>query len=157
MKLVCPEPAEWQQRFQAHQARIQKAVPGADVQHIGSTAIPGIRAKDVVDVLMGVPVAEIQQASDRLVALGYGQEGAHAGHVWLCWPGPEQREAVIHVMALGSDGWQKRLTFRDRLRADRGLAQEYEALKLRLAAQTDDWGEYTGRKAAFVNRILNVL
>lgn len=154
MKLVPPQPGEWQRRFQAHHARILTALPGADVQHIGSTAIPGLQAKDVVDVLVGVPEMEISTSAAKLVERGYVPEGDKAGHAWLCWPAPEQCEAVIHVMALEGEAWRKRLYFRDYLRQHPAQAKAYQTLKQELAAQTDDWSEYTARKADFVARLL---
>ena len=62
---------------------------------------------------------------------------------------------MVHVVEAGGEVWRKRLAFRDRLREYPAEAQAYEALKQRLAAQTDDWGEYTAQKAAFVARILH--
>ena len=155
MRLVTPKPHEWQTRFLAHRARILRVLPHVDVQHIGSTAIPGIKAKDVVDVLVGVSGTDIPATTRQLTELHYVLEGERPGHAWLCWPAPGQREAVIHVMERGGEAWRRRLHFRDFLRQHPAEAKAYEALKRHLAAQTDDWGEYTRQKADFVQRILN--
>ena len=125
-----------------------------DVQHIGSTAIPSLRAKDVADILVGVLAGKVHAGAARLSELGDVLEGEQVGHAWLCWPAGEGHEAVIHVMEKGSDPWHKRLRYCYYLRQHSAEAQAYEALKLVLAAQTDDWGESTWRKAAFVERLL---
>lgn len=156
MQLLAPKPAEWQGRFQFHRARLLAAYPGAPLEHIGSTAIPDIYAKDVVDILVGVPADEIPATAQAFRAAGYGQEGQKGNHIWLCWPNPQRREAVIHIMEFGGETYRKRLAFRDYLRKHPAEAKAYEALKLRLAAQTDDWGEYTAQKADFVARILHL-
>lgn len=155
MELAPPQSNHWERRFHRHQSRLLAALPGADVQHIGSTAIPGIWAKDGVDVLVGVPAEDLKASAMRLVAEGYVLEGSRESHAWLCWPAPSQREAAIHVMEQRGKAWRERLFFRDFLRQHPTEAQKYEALKLKMAARTDDWGEYTHQKANFVNHILN--
>ena len=66
----------------------------------------------------------------------------------------QRRQVIAHVVPAGGAEWQRRIRFRDTLRADPGLARDYEQLKLRAAARTDDWTEYTGMKKAFVHRVL---
>ena len=153
--LVAPRPAEWAERFSTHRAMIQGTCPDCTTDHIGSTAIPGIWSKDVVDVLVGVPAGAVPPVTDALERTGYTCEGQRPGHAWLCWPAPERREAVIHVIERGSEAHEKRLRFRDRLRESPELAAEYEALKLALAEESADWGEYTARKAAFVANVVS--
>ena len=153
MRLSDPKPAEWTARFELHRKRIELACPQAAAQHIGSTAIPGIQAKDVVDILVGVTADELANTAAGLVSAGYVQEGNREGHIWLCWPAPEQREAVVHVVEAGGGVWQRRLAFRDHLRQHPAEARAYEALKRQIAERTDDWGEYTQQKTAFVARI----
>ncbi len=154
MELVAPKSAEWHSRFAIHEQRIRVACAGVEVAHIGSTAIPGIRAKDVVDVLVGAPMERLESVAQNLRAVGYVQEGQRRGHFWLCWPAPAAREAVVHVVEAAGEQWHKRLAFRDYLRQHPAEAQAYEALKCQLAAQTDDWGIHTGQKADFVQRVL---
>jgi GrpB-like predicted nucleotidyltransferase (UPF0157 family) len=60
----------------------------------------------------------------------------------------------LHLTEPGSDLWRERLAFRDALRADPALADEYEALKLRLASEHDDADAYTRAKRAFVASVL---
>lgn len=152
MELVPANPSQWATRFERHRLQIAGILPGAKIEHIGSTAIGHIRAKDVVDVLVGVP--EVGSVAELLQQAGYILEGERPSHVWLCWPHPEQREAVVHVTQTGGEIWHKRLAFRDYLRKHPAEARAYEALKLEIATRTDDLGEYTAQKAAFVTRIL---
>lgn len=152
--LVSPRPAEWAQRFSTHRAMIRGISPDCTAEHIGSTAIAGIWSKDVVDVLVGVPAGAVPSVTAALERTGYTCEGQRPGHAWLCWPSPEHREAVIHVMESGSEAHAKRLRFRDRLRESPELTAEYEALKLTLAQESADWSNYTARKAAFVANVV---
>lgn len=152
MELVPANPTQWAERFERHRLRITDVLPEAQIEHIGSTAIGHILAKDVVDVLVGVQ--EVSAAAQALVQAGYIAEGERPGHAWLCWPHPEQREAVVHVAQTDGEIWRKRLAFRDYLRKHPAEARAYEALKVEIATRTDDWGEYTAQKAAFVARIL---
>ena len=124
------------------------------MEHIGSTAIGRIVSKDVVDILLGTDVQSIDDACRRTMELGYHLDGRRGSHAWLCWPGPEQRQVIVHVVPRGGDEWTNRLRFRDALRSRPDLAAEYEALKIRLAGLTEDWAEYTGMKRAFVDRVL---
>ena len=152
MDLISPDPGRWAARFDRHRWRIRLALPQARTEHIGSTAIDSICAKDVVDILVGE--VDVTAAAQALLSAGYVIEGERPNHIWLCWPDPQQREAVVHVVIAEGDIWHQRLLFRDFLKRSPAEARAYEALKQRLAAQTDDWGEYTAQKAAFVARIL---
>ncbi|WP_162865830.1 GrpB family protein [Deinococcus wulumuqiensis] len=154
MQLVSSKDIEWKRRYHAHYVRLTEIWPNAYVEHIGSTAIGGIQSKDVVDILVGVQPMDIEITSSQLINAGYMKEGARAGHIWLCWPNPESRDSVVHVVEMNGAQWQARLAFRDALRANPVLAKEYESLKIAIAQTTDDWGEYTQNKAQFVTTVL---
>lgn len=127
-----------------------------DIQHVGSTAVPGLAAKPILDLMAGV--ADLDQAPEIAVAL--------AGHGWHYVP-PEldarparrhfvhvvggHRHAHLHLMQPGTADWQRHLDFRDRLRDDPGLRDAYAALKQRLAVvHADDREAYTEAKSAFI-------
>ncbi|RBY93402.1 GrpB family protein [Blastococcus sp. TF02-8] len=158
MELVDADVTGWAARFALEAAVVGRVLPRAAVEHIGSTAL-GIRAKDVVDVLVGTPQAEHDEAVARLVAIGMVVDGERTTgegerHTWLArWEGG-RRVTVVHVVDAEGGEWVRRTTFRDVLRRDEALQAEYVRLKSQLAATTDDWTEYTARKAAFVRRAL---
>lgn len=126
------------------------------VHHIGSTAVPGLAAKPILDLMAGV--TDLDQAPEMAVAL--------AGHGWHYVP-PEldarpsrrhfvhvvggHRHAHLHLMRPGTADWQRHLDFRDRLRADPALRDAYAELKQRLATvHAADREAYTEAKSAFI-------
>lgn len=124
---------------------------------MGSTAVPGLEAKPIVDILAGVRGLEGSRACfEPLGRIGY----LHAPYLademhWFCKPHPSRRTHHLHLVPVGSRRYRDELAFRDRLRADAGLAAEYAALKRGLAARfADDREAYTDAKSDFVRRVL---
>jgi GrpB-like predicted nucleotidyltransferase (UPF0157 family) len=128
------------------------------VHHIGSTAVPGLAAKPIIDMMAGVrDLAGSRPAIAVLAGHGY----VHAPHRreahWFYKSPSSRREDSTHALHLtepGSDLWRERLAFRDALRADPALRAEYQALKLDLAGVHEDLAAYTADKRAFVARVL---
>ena len=145
-------------------ARIAAALPGQGIRvdHIGSTSVPGLVAKDVVDVQVGVPqladadapgfAAAVRQAGYLLV-VGNDQDHPHPTGAppaqWQkrfyggCDPG---RIVHVHVREIGSAGWEFALSFRDWLRAEPSAREEYAALKRELAARHPVTRDYSAAK-----------
>jgi GrpB-like predicted nucleotidyltransferase (UPF0157 family) len=126
------------------------------VHHVGSTAVPGLASKPIVDMMAGVlDLDEAQAAYEPLEAEGYVHTPHRPGiahHFDKESPGGR---FGLHLTEPSSDLWRERLAFRDALRSDAELAAEYEALKLRLAGEhPDDRVGYTAGKRAFVARVL---
>ena len=127
------------------------------VHHIGSTAVPSLASKPIVDMMAGVrDLEEARSAFEPLAEHWYvftphRPEEAHH----FSKPSAETAEYGLHLTEPGSSLWRERLAFRDALRTDPDLAAEYEAIKLQLAREhPDDIAAYTGRKRAFVARVL---
>ena len=127
------------------------------IEHIGSTAVPGLRAKPVLDIMAGVESLEASipaiQAVSRLdyVHYPYRAEVMH----WFCKPSPAHRTHHLHLVPFGSALWHERILFRDVLRRDRGLAAEYAELTTLLAHRyRNDREAYTEAKSTFVVRVL---
>jgi dephospho-CoA kinase len=133
--------------------------------HIGSTAVPGLAAKDVIDLQIGV--RSLSDADDpalveRLTAAGFPRPSADAvdnskdGTTWpkrfhgTADPG---RAAHIHVREVESPGWRWALVFRDWMRADADAARDYEAEKRRLAATGVTVGEYADAKEPWFDSV----
>jgi GrpB-like predicted nucleotidyltransferase (UPF0157 family) len=152
---VVPYDPEWPGWFEAERALLHDLLAPwlADgIHHIGSTAIPGIAAKPIVDIMAGVASLEESRA-------------AYASLLDRGWVSTPHRPGIahhfskpgfgLHLTEPGSDLWRERLVFRDALRADPALAAEYEALKLRLARDhPEDREAYTDGKRAFVGCVL---
>jgi GrpB-like predicted nucleotidyltransferase (UPF0157 family) len=122
------------------------------IEHVGSTAVPGLAAKPVIDLVIVVEPDDLQAAIDRLRTIGYihqgnlGVEGREAFGV----PAGEPRHH-LYVSPIDSEELRAQVAFRDRLRADPVLANEYEALKRELAQRfSNDRVGYTDAKTAFV-------
>lgn len=125
------------------------------IEHIGSTAVPGLAAKPVLDIMAAVgTLEESRGAIEALRSLGYGHAPYRPEEIhWFCKPGPSFRTHHLHLVPYGSPLWAANLAFRDRLREDPALAAEYAALKRSLAATFEhDREGYTKRKGAFIAR-----
>ncbi|GAB3533655.1 hypothetical protein GCM10027403_08050 [Arthrobacter tecti] len=152
--LVAPNREGWANRYNTIEQRLKALLPHAAIEHIGSTAVPDLPAKDVVDVLVGVDADAWAEAVAILVADGFPQDGSREGHAWLALMRDGERTAVIHVVVLGGAEWKRRISFRDILRRDRAARAEYLEVKRQAAVTAENWTDYTGRKAAIVARIL---
>lgn len=155
IELVDGEGRDWPGRFRAVAQVIARAVPDAEVEHIGSTSVTGLPAKDVVDVLIGVEQYRWSDAVAALEQAGFICEGRKPGHSWLCAPSTERREVVLHVVVTGSREWNRRVTFRDLLRSSADARQRYLQIKREAAESSGDWGEYTAAKGPTVRAMLD--
>jgi GrpB-like predicted nucleotidyltransferase (UPF0157 family) len=127
------------------------------IEHVGSTAIPGVTAKPVIDIVVGVrdlPSAEPAHAAVAplgYVSFPYRPTEEH----WFCKPSPAYRTHHLHLVPFESTLWRDRLTFRDYLRAHPAVAAEYAGLKRGLATQYRfDREAYTDAKAPFIQAVL---
>lgn len=150
----------WPDRFSEERERLVGAIGQwlhGPIEHVGSTAVPGLRAKPVIDIMAGVEsLATSRQAIPVLQRLDY-QYWPYKSDVmhWFCKPSDEVRTHHLHLVPVGSPLWVERLTFRDRLRADASARLEYAALKDDLAERyRDDREAYTEGKSSFVRRIV---
>ncbi len=160
--VLVPYDSEWARRFQAERDLLERVLAPwlqDGIHHIGSTAIPGIAAKPIIDMIAGVRDLEEARAAfdplrehDYLLAPHRTSEAHH-----FCKPSLRLSELThgLHLTEPGSDLWRERLAFRDALRGDPALVDAYEALKLRLAQKhADDVAAYTCDKRAFVAGVL---
>jgi GrpB-like predicted nucleotidyltransferase (UPF0157 family) len=127
------------------------------VEHMGSTAVPGLHAKAIVDV--GVLLApDAGDVVPAIEALGYEYRfdtGNEGGLVFALGP-QSRRVALLHVVSAGDPQWIGYLAFREQLRTDAALREAYEARKQVLAEQfPHDRGGYTAAKSTFVNDTLD--
>jgi GrpB-like predicted nucleotidyltransferase (UPF0157 family) len=157
---LVPYDPTWPARFAQERKRLERLLGpwlAGSIEHIGSTAIPGMLAKPIIDIM--VPVADLDAARPAIAAA----EGAGYVHYpyradvmhWFCKPSAALRTHHLHLVPHDSRLWHERLAFRDRLRADGALAAEYAALKIALARRfCHDREAYTDAKGPFVARVL---
>jgi GrpB-like predicted nucleotidyltransferase (UPF0157 family) len=150
---------EWPLRFEAERSVLERVLAPwleGGIHHVGSTAIPGIAAKPIIDIMAGVRDLDAARAAFeplREISYAYSPHRPGIAH-HFAKPSPRDPEYSLHLTEVESDLWRERLAFRDALRADTNLAAEYEALKLRLAQEHRDVGNYTRGKRDFVARVL---
>lgn len=124
---------------------------------MGSTAVPGLDAKPIIDILVGVDGLEASRACfDPLAKLDYLYAPYRADEMhWFCKPHPSHRTHHLHLVPTDSSRFSDELALRDRLRANPAVAREYAALKRELAERfADDREAYTDGKADFIRRVL---
>ena len=157
-RLAEHDPA-WSERFEAEAGALRRALGSVAVQieHVGSTSIPGIAAKPTIDIAVGATTLDLPpEAVAGLEGLGY----AFAEDEIRSWEQRYRRgtgvpwEAVVHVVEWGGTHWSDFLRFRDALRADPELVREYEELKRAMLDASDGW--YSGvDKGPLVARVLS--
>jgi GrpB-like predicted nucleotidyltransferase (UPF0157 family) len=155
---LCDHSSLWADLYREEERRITAAVGRliADLQHIGSTAIPGIKAKPILDMMAGV--AQLENAllcKAPLENIGYdyiARAGIANDHVFgKSLP----RTHYLHVVEYGGAKWVNHLCFRDRLRNDPELAQAYERLKEELSRKfSDSHAKYHDAKSKFINQVV---
>jgi GrpB-like predicted nucleotidyltransferase (UPF0157 family) len=132
---------------------------GYELEHIGSTSVPGLAAKPILDVAVAVPrPAEVAVVRATLVSHGWvdrGDQGVERGWVLVRESPPGIRTHHLHVVVAGDPQWRRWLSFRDALVRDPELVRSYMERKRELAARfSEDRASYTAGKAAFVAEVL---
>lgn len=156
---VVPYDPRWAAAFAWEHDRLVDALApwlAGGVEHVGSTAVPGLVAQPLLDLLVGV--ASVEDARDALpvlARLGYELDTHGSDKGLLLTRSRDGRQThALHLTEVGSDLWRERLAFRDALIASPSVAQRYAALKLRLAAEHTDVRSYTSDKRLFVATVL---
>jgi GrpB-like predicted nucleotidyltransferase (UPF0157 family) len=158
---LSPWSPDWGGRAQALIAEIAAAAPGVflALHHVGSTAVPGLVAKPVIDLLgEAADLAAIDAAGPALAARGWRARGENgeAGRRYFTLDDPATgaRLAHLHAHATGHPMIPWRLAFRDRLRAEPATAAAYAREKMRCAAlHPEDSGAYAACKKAWTDRV----
>ena len=157
--LVPYDPA-WPARFAAERDRLTPVLTpwlAGPIEHIGSTAVPGLAAKPVIDIMAGVSdLASSADARDALEALHYMYFPYRADVMhWFCKPSAAHRTHHLHLVPVSSRLWEDRLLFRDHLRSSPAACADYAALKTALAARHRlDREAYTDGKNDFVRAVI---
>lgn len=135
-------------------AVLEEQIPNAVFEHIGSTSVPQLPAKPVVDLMIGVEPARILEVANLLITVGFDLEGEYAHHSWLSSPSRANRVFIVHVLEKSGKAWNRRIAFRDLLRTDDAAREKYLATKISAAKATDNWDDYTQSKTSVVMGLL---
>ncbi|MDY7528872.1 MULTISPECIES: GrpB family protein [unclassified Cryobacterium] len=145
----------WPVIFLAHQNRLRKALgtTEVEVEHIGSTSVPGLAAKPIIDIL--VTVGDITVEEDYLgplLSVGYELRVREPGHRLVR---TSARDVHIHILQRGDSAIDRYLLFRNRLRADADDRSLYEATKSALLGEGfDDMNAYAEAKTDVIAAII---
>ena len=151
----------WPLQFVAARSTIMQAVGPlvVSIEHIGSTVVPGLAAKPIVDIMPGLqPLEDGYECVAPLEALGYeysGENGIPGRHYFDKYAAGDSRTQHVHMVVAGSDFWTRNILFRDYLRTHPGVAEEYARLKYSLAERyRSDRVAYTESKSGFIEGVL---
>ncbi len=160
---VVPYDRSWPALFETERTLLANALGPwlrGPIEHVGSTAVTGMPAKPVIDIMAGVESLEASHgALDVVAELGY-QYAPYRSDVmhWFCKPSFAARTHHLHLVPFRSLLWDERLRFRDCLRSNSAVAQEYAGLKYHLAEiYRLDREAYTDAKGAFIARVLDTV
>ena len=150
----------WPSLFEAERKVLMQSLAGwlvGEIEHIGSTAVVGLCAKPVIDIM-----APVRSLAESIAAIPVVERAGYVYYPykpalmhWFCKPSPGHRTHHLHLVPLDSELWGQRLTFRDALRGSAALRAEYVSLKRELASKFGhDREAYTEGKSTFVARVL---
>jgi GrpB-like predicted nucleotidyltransferase (UPF0157 family) len=145
----------WTRRAADESSRVRKALGAVTVEHVGSTSIPGLAAKPIVDLLAGLRSFDLPP--ERIAAmgrLGYEFLGEYGLPGRLYFRRGVPRAYQVHAVEVGGGHWTRHLAVRDFLRRHPGEAEGYAAEKRRAAQVADgDWERYCDEKSAYVDAL----
>jgi len=159
ISLVAYDPA-WPVAFEAEKILIACTIGAwivGGIHHVGSTAVPNLSAKPIIDIMVGVRnLEEAQPCLEILRNLQYCYYPYKPQQMhWFCKPSPSRRTHHLYLMETAHPQWQARLAFRDYLRCHPDVRIEYETLKRLLAEKfRDDREGYTNAKTSFIENIV---
>lgn len=161
-----PYTPDWQRQFAKARTELLLAFAGLAVQveHIGSTAVPGLTAKPVIDVLLGADsLVAIESRMESLARIGFQYVAKYEQQLpmrryFVTEPRADRLRIHLHAVVIGSTIWRDHLMFRDALRSDSALLAAYQTLKLELATRfAQDKASYTEAKGPFITNALACL
>ena len=161
--VVGPYDPRWPKFFEEERVRIERAIGPwvEEIEHVGSTAVPGLAAKPVIDVMVGVGSLEDSPAIvGRLEAIGYEYvpefERQMPSRRYFRKLREGRRTHQIHLVERSNlEWWDRHVLFRDHLRAHPDIANEYARLKYELARRfRDDREAYTRAKTEFISEVV---
>lgn len=157
---LVPYTGEWKRLFEEERTLLQTAIGQyvLDIQHVGSTSIPGMVAKPILDI--GIAVTSFEEARvciSPVEQLGYEYKGEFGIPRRRYFVKGDPRTHHIHMNEMGSLDWENQVLFRDYLMQHPESAEEYAALKMELAQRySTDREAYLDGKAPFIERVLEM-
>jgi GrpB-like predicted nucleotidyltransferase (UPF0157 family) len=161
--ILIPYSTIWPAAFHVVRAELLSIFAGAAVvvEHIGSTSVPGLSAKPVLDVMLGASsLADIEKRIAVLASAGYEYRRSYEQSIparrYFVRAGSGAMRVHLHAVVKGHMIWQDYLHVRESLRGNLSLREEYQALKSSLAREFHgNKDAYTAAKAPFIQRVLS--
>jgi GrpB-like predicted nucleotidyltransferase (UPF0157 family) len=158
LRLLPHDPA-WADDFLAEKKRIADALADASarIEHVGSTSIPTVHAKPILDIAILCGGKGIEPVVEALLGLGYDYRGRFddaAGHHYAVLDSGNVRLCQAHIFTEATADWHSKLRFRDVLRQNLALAREYDDYKLGLAEAAASKTEYAEIKSRWVDTFI---
>jgi len=151
---LVPHDTKWASAFATEARSIRDALADVvfEVDHIGSTAVPGLPAKAILDIAMRAKERDEDRIAQALVGLGYIDRGFRSGRLFIRLRDVDVRTHNLHLYRLDDPEYFDQITFRDALRADAELRDKYSLLKQSLVKRLGDAGRslYADAKTDFV-------
>jgi NAD-dependent deacetylase len=147
---------EWPKLYEEESERLRAAFAdiAVEIEHMGSTAVPGLAGKPVIDISVGLSTLDLtKEQIAAMEGLGYEYLGEFGlpGRLYFR-KGEATSTHHVHAVEWGGEHWRRHLAFRDYLRAHPAEARDYGEAKRRLAAEVEhDWHEYVARKNVFAD------
>ena len=158
-----PYNPEWQKLFEAEKSALQRVLGEKFIaaEHVGSTAIPGLKAKPILDFMLAIPdLNDWEWLKEPLAELGYEFRRdfrSEQGHILFVKGREENRTHYLKITELNSDFWTEHILFRDYLINNPQYREEYQKLKENLFdAHNGNREPYTKGKEEFVRKILKL-
>jgi len=150
----------WVELFEQEKVRLAKALGKSPIEHIGSTAIPGLRSKPILDIMAALDSLELSpELIERLEGAGYEyrkfMEDQQHHFLWRLEGGLQV--AFLKLTTADTLFWKNNLIFRDRLRSSPALVECYQQLKDKLAAEIGEGNRpgYTAGKGVFIRDVID--
>lgn len=162
--IIVPYDSNWKKLYEIEESEMVACIGEyiQDIQHIGSTSVEGLAAKPVIDMMIGIrSLDDAKHCIPPLEAIGYEYVPEFEKDLpmrrYLRKSKSGIRTHHIHMVERSSDFWARHIAFRDILRSNTSIRDEYAALKYRLAkTYRDDREGYTDAKTDFIETALSV-
>ncbi len=145
--------------FMRERTKLRSIFPKAGIEHIGSSAVPGLGGKGIIDIIISVPKNEIKASIKKLEASGYehrplaGEEGREFFRRIIRYGGQERR-VHVHLTFHNSKQWKSFIALREYLKGHNKVAKEYEKVKKEAFRAAGGKGEkYRARKTSFLKKL----
>ena len=154
VELVDHDPG-WAELYEREKGALESVFDSdlVGIEHIGSTSVPDLCAKPIVDVLVGLRELALRpEQIEAMEGLGYEYLGEHGlpGRLFFR---KHPRTHHVHVVQHGGEHWERQITFRDALRNDAEERRRYDEFKRRLAAEGHPREAYTELKTPFIREV----